>query len=389
MAAGYDFLFKNGRQVDFATGKTFLGNIYVKDGLICSPPENEEAEAEHVFDVKENYLLPGLVDRHAHLYYGGHHIGMNADTYGPPNCITTAVDGGSVGWGNYELFYNAESRRYTTGIKGMLHVSAYGIHELPGLGECLDSIMIDEKQILKALRQYPESLRGLKIRVDANTLGKNGIRPLKRAVEIAQKATDSGSFCIMDVHCANLPDDVGVCDVAQVLRPGDIFTHVFQNRGQTIFETNGKVRDGIKEARGRGVIFDCCTGRIHWSFENFRKALTDDFLPDIISSDIIRESAYLKPGWSIIHGMNALMAVGMNEIDILKAVTYTPAKTLNILSEAGTLLPGRPADIAVLTVASLKTQLFDRFGGSLGTERLFLPLMTMKGGEVVFRQIFF
>jgi dihydroorotase len=249
--------------------------------------------------------------------------------------------------------------------------------------------MIDEAQILKALRKYPVVLRGLKIRMDSATLGDAGLAHLKRAVEIAQHANDLGAFCILDVHCANLPDTVDICDIAEELRPGDIFTHVFQNRKQTIFDANGKVRSGIKEARKRGVIFDCCAGRIHWSFANYRKALADGFLPDIISSDIIRESMYLKPGFSVIHAMCAMLAVGMAETEILKAVTYTPAKVLDILDGAGTLFPGHPADIAVVAIAPLKGQFFDRFGGSLETEKLFLPLMTMKGGEVVFRQIFF
>jgi len=193
----------------------------------------------------------------------------------------------------------------------------------------------------------------------------------------------------LDVHVANLPQSLDICDVAAAMRPGDIFTHVFQNRGQTIFDGGGHIRQGILDARERGVLFDCCNGRIHWSFENYRRALADDFLPDIISSDIVRPSVYMRPGFSLIHAMCALLAAGMEETAILRAVTKNPAKAMGIYGPAGSLRVGSPADIAVLEMAPSDQLLVDRFGGQVKAERIFLPLMTLKRGQVVFRQIFF
>jgi dihydroorotase len=87
--------------------------------------------------------------------------------------------------------------------------------------------------------------------------------------------------------------------------------------------------------------------------------------------------------------MAALLASGMNELAILKAVTHDPARILGMENEAGSLAVGMPADIVVMDVMEKDVELFDRFGGKATAKRVFVPLMTIKKGEIVFRQIFY
>lgn len=42
-----------------------------------------------------------------------------------------------------------------------------------------------------------------------------------------------------------------------------------------------------------------------------------------------------------------------------------------------------------MDVMEREVELFDRFGGKAIAKRVFLPLMTIKNGEIVFRQIFY
>jgi predicted amidohydrolase len=59
------------------------------------------------------------------------------------------------------------------------------------------------------------------------------------------------------------------------------------------------------------------------------------------------------------------------------------------LDEAGTLDVGTPADICVMDIRQTDQVFHDMHGGSCRGNQLFVPLLTMKDGEIVFRQIFY
>lgn len=82
------------------------------------------------------------------------------------------------------------------------------------------------------------------------------------------------------VHVTDPP--VLQSELAGRLRPGDVFCHLYHDRGNTIFE-NGGIPPALWEARERGVLFDCCHGSANFSFPVAEKAVEAGFLPDIIS----------------------------------------------------------------------------------------------------------
>ena len=231
---------------------------------------------------------------------------------------------------------------------------------------------------------------GLKVRMCKATLGDYGIAPLKRTVEIADKiGKQTARHCVVDVHYDDLPDNVSVQEILDTLRAGDVITHVMQTHGETMFESDGSVRDALKKARKRGIWVDDCHGRVHWSFANLKNAYADGFYPDIISSDVVRISTFVKPGSSLVHAMCVNSAAGMKELDIFKAVTYTPAKALGILDRAGTLDVGKPADVCIMDVQQTNEEYQDWWGGTCKGNKCFVPLMTLKDGVIVYRQTFF
>ena len=114
------------------------------------------------------------------------------------------------------------------------------------------------------------------------------------------------------------------------------------------------------------------------------------FYPDIISSDLVRVSEYTRPGFSLLYAMSVNSAAGMPTEKILQSVTYTPAKALGIEEKAGVIREGAPADVAILDIRDVKDKTFtDNYGNSISGNKLFVPLMTVKGGRTAYRQIFF
>ena len=383
----YDLIIKNGLTIDFETMEKTVKDIYILDGKFAEGDGN--AESEFTVDAKEKYVLPGLIDEHTHLNLYGSNIGANADLLCIPNGVTTAVDAGTSGWTNFDGFYMNNIIRYTPSVYAYLHVSPYGVHSGCINEECHDPADFNEKKIIETFMKYPDTIIGLKIRMCAKTLGNYGIAPLKRCVEIADKINGMGRKCIIDLHYDSLPDNVTISAILDLLRKGDIFSHVFQIHNETIFTHDDKIQECVLKGREKGIIFDCCNGRVHWSFNSIEKALKNNFYPDIISSDCIRMSEYVRPAFSLTHAMTVASAAGMETDKILKCVTYNPAKALGILDKAGQIKVGMPADVCVMDIIKTDMVFDDWYGEKRPCNKVFSPVMTVKHGKVVYRHITF
>ncbi|MDE2726562.1 MAG: amidohydrolase family protein, partial [Gemmatimonadota bacterium] len=58
---------RNGRIVDPASGRDEQGDLWMRDGRIVDRPTDDEAKGAAVIDAAGLFVLPGLVDLHAHL----------------------------------------------------------------------------------------------------------------------------------------------------------------------------------------------------------------------------------------------------------------------------------------------------------------------------------
>ena len=390
MAFNYDFILKNGHIYNPAENQDYIGSIYVRNGKIVAKDERLEDTAINTIDCTGKYILPGFIEEHSHFFYDGNNNSANSDLLCPPSGVTTAVDAGTAGFANFPLYSKVMGLRSVTNFKAYLNVTPFGILDVPRiLAEDVDPKTFCEDEILKIFDGYSQTLVGLKIRIDSTTCRGYGLEPVRETIRIAEQVKARGHRCIVSVHAANVPEDVDIGEIAQLLRPGDVFCHVFSPVKSSVFDQNGRVKEKIRRAQERGVYMDCCNGRIHWSFENYHKAISQNFLPDLISSDCTRVSMFSNPAFSVLNPMNALLQAGMPEKEIFKAVTYTAAKALGILEEAGTLNIGAPADIAVVDVADHEHEMRDWYGGVEQCKRMILPLLTMRKGEIVFRQYFF
>lgn len=383
-----DMIIRNGQVFDSVNAKFEKKDIGIHQGVFVALDEDTQSNNE--VDAEGNYVVPGIIDEHAHLNLYGTIIGANADTVCIPNGITTACDGGTCGASNFEQFYMSNIIRYESTVYSYLNVSTFGNKSLCKHEEDHDPADFREDLIDSLFEKYPQVLRGLKVRMCKETLGDHGISPLHAGIEMSEHLKAKGYHCPVAIHYDDLPENVTVKELFGTMRKDDVIAHVFQTKAETIFDENGKIKDCVWDAKKRGVYMDDCHGRVHWSYPNLQNAFSQSFYPDIISSDLVRVSEYTRPGFSLLYAMSVNSAAGMPTEKILQSVIYTPAKSLGIEEKAGVIREGAPADVAILDIRDVKDKTFtDNYGNSISGNKLFVPLMTVKGGRTAYRQIFF
>ena len=125
---------------------------------------------------------------------------------------------------------------------------------------------------------------------------------------------------------------------------------------------------------------------MHTDFKVFENAVKSGELPDIISTDITKYSAYKRGGR---YGMTMCMSIarhlGMSEEDIFRAVTSAPAKALGKEKEWGYLGIGKSADISVFDYTDEGFDLTDNAGNHIESEKGYRCLLTIANGEIVYR----
>ena len=386
----YTIIIKKGHVIDFSDNTDEIKDLYIKSGkFVAQNPEDDQEGSEKTIDATGCYILPGLIDAHLHAFEGGSgDLGASVDSICLPNGVTTAVDGGSSGPLNFMSFYRTSILNSRTTIKVLLSPSPYGVM-LPPYEEVSDPSIFDEEKIFSLYESYSSHLVGLKIRQHVDVCAGYGNKPLKKAKEIGHLLNKKGYRGGVTVHFSELEKGLEVEDILSPLEKNDIFCHMYQTIGETIIGKDDKVLPCLKDARERGVLFDSSIGRIHFSLKNIWKAFEDGFYPDIISTDIIKKTAYRLPAVSIINSMSMFLNLGMPLMEIFKAVTYTPTRAFDLFKESGTLQIGKPADVAILKLWDKETKYEDVYGNSFIGSKIFVPMATVKKGYMAFEQIFF
>ena len=174
-----------------------------------------------------------------------------------------------------------------------------------------------------------------------------------------------------------------------MLRPGDVFCHMYYGDGDTILDEKGRVKPEIWKARERGVVFDACNGRNNFAFKTAVPAVREGFIPDIISTDISPITFYKQPAVSLPYLLSKYMGMGLSLEQVIDCATINPARLLGMEEELGSLNPGTEADIAVFKVKECQVTFGDYLGDVLKGDRILVPQMTIKGGEIVYCQMDF
>ena len=346
------------------------------DGPVIAPDDG--GEAAYTVDASGCIVTPGLIDYHCHLFSHVPAGSVPADLACLPYGVTTAVDAGTSGAPTYPLFHETEVLRAVTTVKAYVNVASLGIlsnvcMEDPRPGS-MDTALIGE-----IFARYPGEVVALKLRNSLGVVAPGDEGPLCAMVELAEKL---GVPAV--AHMTN--PAVAPERAAEILRPGDVYCHMYQGIGETILDADGRVREGILRARERGVLFDACNGNSNFSFRVAAPAIRQGFLPDLISTDLTPMSFH-KP---FVHDMPRLLSkylmLGMTPEDVLQRVTRNAARQLGQERELATLEPGTAADVAVFRLAEQPVIFGDRDGERRAGRAVFLPQMTVKKGTIVWAQ---
>jgi predicted amidohydrolase len=378
---GNDILITGGRIIDPARGIDSINDVLISGDRIALLSGGDRGSANLVVRADGCFVLPGLIDFHSHVFFDGTDNGIAPDAGMLPNCVTTTVDGGSAGTANYSIFHKNIIANSVVRIKSFLHVAPAG-QLTAKFTENHDQKYYDEDKMELLYRKYSGELIGLKIRLSKEVVGELGLEPLKKALEIAEHLS-----CPIAVHVTNPAADTR--EVVELLRPRDIFVHVYHGKGSTIIGDDGRVLPAVKAARQRGVIFDAANGSNNFVFSIAEAALNDHFLPDIISADLTWRTLFRQPVFGLPWMMSKYLALGMKLHDIVAACTSTPADVMGMSGEIGTLAPGACADVAILRLVDHPCEFLDTNGDIRVGDKLLLPQATIRGGRVVFRQLNF
>ena len=383
LAQTYSLVIKNGHLIDPKNNIDGLMDVAVQDGKIALVARNIDArQGRQVVDAKGLYVVPGLIDMHAHVFHG-----MDPDRYLsagisalPPDGftfrvgVTTIVDVGGAGWRNFPLFKKTVIDQAQTRVLAFLNIVGEGMRG--GVWEQNLNDM-DPRQAAAVARQNKAHIVGIKL---AHFEGHNWT-PTDNTVEAGRLA---GIPVMIDFGGAE--PTLPIRDLfLDHLRPGDIFTHMYgQVRGrETIVDLETQtVKPFVWEARKRGIIFEVGYGGISFSYSQAIPAMKEGFVPDVISTDLHTGSmnGAMKDQLSV---MSKFLQMGMPLSDIIRASTWNPAKTIQ-REELGHLSAGTEADIAILGLREGDFGFFDYTGYKVRGRQKFECEMTIRAGRIVY-----
>jgi dihydroorotase len=380
-APEFDLLIKGGHVVDPKNGVDAVVDVAVANGKIALVQANiAPSRARTVADAAGLYVTPGLIDIHAHVFWGHDETSQYSDGYSAvqPDSHsfragqTTLVDVGGAGWRSFPKFKEQVIDRSRTRVLSFLNIVGEGMRGGPVEQNLAD---MDAKLTAMRIRQHKDLIVGVKV---AHYSGAEW-DPVTRAVAAG---TEAGVPVMVDFGGHTPPlslEDL----LMKHLRPGDILTHTYAHVGGRIpiVDEQGRVRPFVLEARKRGVIFDAGHGGGSFLFRQAVPATKQGFYPDVISTDLHIGS--MNSGMKdILNTMSKFLNLGMPLNDVIRANTSRAAEVIK-RPDLGQIAVGAEADIAVLNVLKGKFGFVDVAGGKMMGDRKLECELTVKGGQVV------
>ena len=131
----YDLLLKGGHVIDAKNKISGIRDVAIQAGRIAEVSARiDPATARKVIDVSGNYVTPGLIDIHAHVYAGtgekrsyAGDLSVYPDGYTFRVGVTTVADAGCAGWRNFEDFKDRVIDRSRTRIFAFLNIVGNGM----------------------------------------------------------------------------------------------------------------------------------------------------------------------------------------------------------------------------------------------------------------------
>jgi len=374
----FDLLLKGAQVIDPSQEIHEALDVAVKDGkIVCLQKGIAKEKAKKVLDLKGKVVTPGLIDLHTHVYWKGNSLSIEPDKLARRSGVTTFVDAGSAGPGNFLGFKDYVINPSRSRILAFLNISYPGIFCLTKdlqVGELLNLELASVNHAIEVAQQYPEDILGIKVRLGIGQSGDHGLAPLYLAKQAAQYLGKP-----VMVHISAPPPTAK--EILPVLKKGDILTHSFRGMPNALIGSDGEVLSELIAARNRGVIVDIGHGVGSFSFKVAKAMIEQGFLPDTISSDI-HALGINGPTFDLPTTLSKMLNLGMSLDEVIRASTQNPAKVIGLEGKIGTLREGSIADIGVFEIKRGTFIFNDCFGEEMEGNIKINPVLTITGGQV-------
>src|SRR5437588_11867563 len=158
----FDLILKGGRVIDPSQNIDRVTDVAFSGGKVAKVGDNL-GDASEVRDVKGYIVTPGLIDLHTHVYWGGTSLGIDAEEFCRTSGVTTAIDTGSAGPGNFAGFRKHVIERSEVRILAYLHISFAGIYAFSHrvmVGESENIRLLAPADAVEVARANPDLIVG-------------------------------------------------------------------------------------------------------------------------------------------------------------------------------------------------------------------------------------
>jgi len=371
-----NLILRGGRVIDPSQKIDAVMDVAFADGKVAALGSNLEKNAgSEIRDVSGHIVTPGLIDLHTHVYWGGTSLGIDAEEFCRTSGVTTAVDTGSAGPGNFHGFRKHVIELSEVRILAYLHVSFAGIYAFSNrimVGESEEIRLMAPLEAVEVADKNRDVIVGIKVRVGQHASGTQGVH----ALDIALQVADETGMPLM-AHIDHPPPSYE--HVISRLRPGDVLTHAFRPFPNSPATAQGTVKQEVIAARKRGVLFDIGHGKGSFAFKTARAMLANGFEPDTISSDV-HTLCINGPAFDQVTTLSKFLCLGMPLERVIAASTVNAAMALK-RPELGSLKAGSVGDATVLSIKEGKFDYVDVTGEHLTGDRRILSQGVVIAGK--------
>ena len=371
LAATYDVIVKGGRVIDPSLRINAIRDVAIAGGRIAAVEADIAADAEETIDARGRLVVPGLLDIHTHYA---------RDNEGPTVCladgVTGWIDAGSQG-ADHIADSVAVAKSAPQQGRVLINIGRDGI--LPG-GDTMDISRADVGAAKAAIARNRDFIVGVKARLSRDVAA-DDVEVLGRAQEVAT----SFNLPVM-IHMGQTVSPLP--RLLNLLKRGDIVTHMFAPPPNSIIDDNGYILPEVLAARRRGVWFDVANGRRgHLRWDIVDRVLQAGFWPDTFSTDGNTTSRTTAGVIDFPNVMSKFLSFGMTLDQVVARATVNASRVFPLFNDRGTLNVGAPADVAVLELREGAFEFVDNYGNKrTGRQRLF-PSGTVLGGKRVLARV--